>query len=320
VAGVIGAMLFAVTLYNIDIDETVASVRQLGSAILAILLPGTIWHLLRTWGWSVAFPEDARPVFTRLFRVRLAADAVGFFTIRGLAGDPLKVLLLYDRVKPQVTTAAVALERLAFAVMGILLAGLISMVAVTSLTLPKAWDTVFGLLAGGAVAVLLLVVALARYRSGDYIGRLVVAIDRRLGRRLEASRVIRFVLDVEDVLLDLLRGNRRRLLILVGLPVVCYALMAVEVWVVLWAVGTPLDAMDALVVETFARLASVGSAAIPGNLGVLEWSNASVVVALGLKGGGVLAFVRRLKSLIWAAIGLLLYPRIASQPRLDVRR
>src|SRR5699024_7820646 len=107
--------------------------------------PGTCWHLLRTWGWSIAFPDDARPAFTRLFRVRLAADAIGFFTVRGVAGEPLKVLLLYDRTTPEVTTASVALERLAFAIMGTLIAGLVSFVAVRRLELSPAWEIVFRL-------------------------------------------------------------------------------------------------------------------------------------------------------------------------------
>ena len=99
-AAAIGVLLFALTLYYIDLDETVASARQLGLAFPLILIPGTCWHLLRTWGWAVAFPDGSRPAFTRLFRVRLAADAIAFFTVRGIAGEPLKVLLLYDRVAP----------------------------------------------------------------------------------------------------------------------------------------------------------------------------------------------------------------------------
>ena len=92
----IGIVLFGLTLYYIDLEETVASARQLGLALPIILLPGTCWHVLRTWGWAVAFPEESRPPFTRLFRVRLAADAIGNFTLRGIAGEPLKVLLLYE--------------------------------------------------------------------------------------------------------------------------------------------------------------------------------------------------------------------------------
>ena len=86
--------------------------------------------------------------------LRLAADAVGFFTIRGLAGEPLKVLLLYDRIAPEITSAAVALERLAFAIMGLVLAALISLLAITRLSMPAAWDTMFILLIAGAAIVL----------------------------------------------------------------------------------------------------------------------------------------------------------------------
>jgi len=307
---VTGIVLFALTLSYIDLDETLASGGRLGLALPAILIPATIWQLLRTWGWAIAFPDGARPAFTRLLRVRLAADAIGFFTIRGLAGEPLKVVLLYDRVAPEITTAAIALERLAFAVIGTIIAALISFAVVTRLSMPGAWDTIFTLLILGAVLLLAIVGIMARRRSGDYLGRLVTAIDHATGRRLETSRVIQFILKVEDVLLELLRGDRRRLIVLTVLAVVCYFLMAVEVWLVFWAIGQPIGVTEGLAVETFARLASVASAAIPANLGALEASNAAVVAALGLAGGGSLALTRRIRALLWAAAGLALYPRV----------
>jgi uncharacterized protein (TIRG00374 family) len=312
-AAAIGVLLFGVTLYYIDLNETLASARQLGLAFPLILIPGTCWHVLRTLGWAVAFPEGTRPAFTRLFRVRLAADAIAFFTVRGIAGEPLKVLLLYDRVVPEVTTAAVALERLAFAVIGIVIAAFISVAALTRLSLPRAWNTLFTLLIAGAVIALTGAILVARRRSGDYLGRLVERLDHR--HRLGGSRVVRFILDVEDVLLQLVRGDRRRLVMLTVLAAVCYALMAIEVWLVLWAVGEPSTVTEALTVETFARLASVASAAIPGNIGALEASNAAVVSALGLAGGGALALARRIRALLWAAAGLALYPRIRERQR-----
>jgi uncharacterized protein (TIRG00374 family) len=312
-AAAIGVLLFALTLYYIDLDETFASARQLGLAFPLILIPGTCWHLLRTWGWAVSFPDGSRPAFSRLFRVRLAADAIAFFTVRGIAGEPLKVLLLYDRVIPEIATAAVALERLAFAVIGIVIAAFISVAALTRLSLPRAWDTLFTLLIAGAVIALTTAILVARRRSGDYLGRLVERLDTK--HRLGGSRVVKFILDVEDVLLQLVRGDRRRLITLTVLAAVCYALMAIEVWLVLWAVGAPTTVTEALTVETFARLASVASAAIPGNIGALEASNAAVVAALGLGGGGALALARRIRALLWAAAGLALYPRVQERRR-----
>ena len=306
----VGILLFAFTLFYIDLTETADSLGRLGVALPLILLPGACWHVLRTWGWSIAFPDEARPSFTRLFRVRLAADAIGFFTVRGIAGEPLKVVLLYDRVPPEITTAAVALERLAFAVMGIVIAALISVIVVVRLSMPDAWTTVFVLLIAGAVVLLSALALMARRRTGDYLGRFVTYLDRLTGRRIEASRAIRFMLDVEDVLLSLIRGGRHRLLKLVSLAVVCYLLMAIEVWLVFWAVDVPIGVLEGLAVETFARLASVASAAIPGNIGALEAANAGVVAALGLAGGGALALVRRVRALLWAGAGLAVYPRV----------
>ena len=121
-------------------------------------------------------------------------------------------------------------------------------------------------------------------------------LGRLTGRPLETSRVVRFILDVEDVLLDLLRGDRRRLIILTMLPIVCYLLTAFEVWLVLWAVGEPIGITAALAIDTFARLGSVASAAIPANIGALEASNAAPVAMLGLGGGGALALSRRVRA------------------------
>ena len=101
---VAGVALFAYTLYHIDLAEIAASAGRLGLALPLILLPSTAWQLLRTWGWAVAFPADTRPSFTRLFRVRLAADALSFFTVRGVVGEPLKLVLLYDRLVVPVAT------------------------------------------------------------------------------------------------------------------------------------------------------------------------------------------------------------------------
>lgn len=313
-AALLGVALFLFTLYYIDVDETVASASRLGLALPIVLLPGTAWHLLRTWGWSLAFPDDARPAFTRLIRVRLAADAISFFTVRGLAGEPLKVLLLYDRLKPEVTTAAIALERLAFAVIGTAIAGVVSLLALTRVTMSGGWDALFALLALGAALLLAVFGFMARRRSSYYLEQVVSTLDRVTGRRLERHRVVRFILDVEHMLLDLLRGDRRRLVTLIGLATICYAIMAVEVWLVFWAIGEPISVTESLVVETFARLASVASAFVPGNIGTLEASNVAVAKGLGLAGAGSLALARRVRALLWAGLGLVLYPRVSADP------
>ena len=181
--------------------------------------------------------------------------------------------------------------------------------------MPGAWDTLFTLTSIGrgdrCSASLILV---ARRRTGDYLGRLVARLDRLTGRRLEASRIVKFILDVEDVLLALLRGDRRRLVILTVLPIVCYFVMAFEVWLVLWAVGEPIGIMAALTIETFARLAASRRRRFRATSARSRRRTPPPVAMLGLGGGGALALARRIRSLLWAGLGLALYPQVKSQP------
>jgi phosphatidylglycerophosphate synthase len=109
---------------------------------------------------------------------------------------------------------------------------------------------------------------------------------------------------------NLLRRDRRRLAALVTFESAAFALMALEVWVALWAAGTPVTAVGALAAETFTRVASFASAFIPANLGALEASNVVAANAVGAAGGAAaLALVRRLRGLFWCVVGFAIYPR-----------
>lgn len=312
VAVLVGCALFVLTLVRLDADSTLTYLRRLGLSLPLVLAPSVAWHLLRTWGWAIAFPTGTRPSFTRLFRVRLAADAISFFTVRGPTGEPLKVLLLADRVSAAATAASVTAERLAFALVSMAVAGVVAQFAVRRLRLTAVWDLTFTLLSVTVVVGLGAFALMARRGSGAYLGRLVTR-ERRSGeaRGRRASRVVEFILEVEAQLLSVLRGARQRLVVLAVLPIVCYGLNAFEVWLVFSVIGEPIDVTAALVIETFVRLASVAGAAVPAGIGTLEASHIAVASALGLSGGGALALARRLRALLWAGLGLALYPRFA---------
>jgi hypothetical protein len=315
----VGIALFAVTLLFIDREKTLEESRRLGVLLPLVLLPSGGWHVLRTLGWLLCFPPDVRPSFWRLFRVRLAADAVSYFTIRGLASEPLRVVLLLDRVPASASTASTILERTALGVMSVVLVGITSAIAMTSAAVSEDWQAVFRGIAIVAIFVVLLT-ALLLTRRGRYLGPLFEALYRRTGWGWTEGRVAHFIAEVEAVFLRLARSDPRRLRRLVGLGVACYALMTLEIWLVFWAIQQPVSIWSSMFVETFTRSASVFTAAIPANLGALEASNVMVVQALGLAGAGSLALARRVRGLFWAGLGLLLYPRDTLRARSDVRQ
>jgi hypothetical protein len=304
----VGVALFGVTLAFIDREATLREFRTLGLLLPVILLPSGGWHVVRTCGWLICFPRDVRPSFWRLFRVRLAADAVSYFTIRGLASEPLRVVLLLDRVPPEASTASTILERTAMGVMSVILVGVTSVVAMSSESVPQGWQDVFRGIAMVAVLVVGLTV-LFLTRKGRYVGPLFEALYRYTGWHWTEGRVAHFIANVEGIFLYLARSDRRRLRDLVLLSIAAYALMTLEIWLVFWAIDQPVTVWSAMFVETFTRSASVFSGLIPANLGALEASNVVVVRALGLAGAGSIALSRRIRGLFWAGLGLLLYPR-----------
>jgi len=308
VAIVAGLVLFVVTMLGIDRTETLIQVRRLGIALPLALIPGTLWHLLRAAGWYVCFPPENRPSYWRVFRVRLAADGVGYFTIRGVASEPLRIVLLMGHVSPVVSTAASVLERTAMGIMSVVGVGVFAAFAVSSDMLPTAWQEVFR---GSAITagVVLFFSFLFLMRTGRYFGPLVERVYARTQWRWAGGRTVRAISAVEDLFLKLARTDARRLQLLVLLSIACYWLMAFEVFLVFWAIGQPISLWIGTIVETFWRSASVAGGAIPGNLGALEASHVAVVKALGLAGGGTLALFRRFRSLLFATLGLALYPR-----------
>jgi hypothetical protein len=308
IAIVAGVVLFVVTMLGIDRDETLREARSLGAALPVVLLPSIGWHALRAAGWYVCFPREERPTYWRIFRVRLAADGVGYFTIRGVASEPLRVVLLMGHVSPVVSAAASVLERTAMGIMSVLGVGIFAAFAVSSDMLGPAWQTVFRSIAitSGIVLAITLFLLL---RSNRYIGPLVERIYARTQWRWAGGRTARALTRVEELFFKLARTDHRRLRVLFVLSVACYLLMALEVFLVFWAIGQPISLWVGTIVETFSRTASVPGGAIPGNLGALEASHVAVVNALGLAGGATLALFRRFRSLLFATLGLALYPR-----------
>jgi phosphatidylglycerophosphate synthase len=306
----IGIALFFGTLYYINFRLAFGMIRRLGFALPIALAFSGLWHLARTWAWACCFSPPRTVSFARLARVRLAAEAFSYLTLRGIAGEPLKVVLLGDSVDARQATAAVALERMAYLIGTTIIVGIGSVLAIVALPLTHVWFRVFRAFAIAA-AVVVCFTAVVIAGRGTYFQRWLVRLDRLLGTTVAEGRVSRFISAVERQMLELVRGNPGRLASLLAATAAAYLCMALEAWVILTAAGEFITPIDALAVETFSRVASFASAFIPANLGALEASSLAAVTAVGAgaSGGAALGLARRLRGLFWAGIGLAIYPR-----------
>jgi phosphatidylglycerophosphate synthase len=299
-----GALLFLVALRYTNWALIFATGPRLIAAAVASIIVSGAWHVVRTCAWAGCFPRAERLPFGRLFRVRVAAEAVSYVTVRGVAGEPLKVVLLGRDVDARTASAAVALERAAYTIGTAFIVGIGASVAWALLPMSVRGSRAF------------LVVAISSLAFSAGAGVLIFARRRaRLTPGPPASpassvpgKVRRFLVDVADRFVALARGDRRRLVLLGVTAIASYALMALEVWVVFRVAGMPVSVGQAMAIETFMRVASFASAAIPGNLGALEAASLAAVAAVGSPGGALLALARRMRGLFWAAAGFAIYP------------
>ena len=172
----VGILLFFGTLYYINFRLAFGTIRRLGIALPLALVFSGLWHLARTWAWAWCFPQPRTVSFARLARVRLAAEAFSYLTLRGIAGEPLKVVLLGDTVDARQATAAVALERVAYLIGTTIIVGIGSILAIVWLPVQGVWLRVFRgfAIAAGIIAFLT--------GHGDYRARHIPAVVARRAR------------------------------------------------------------------------------------------------------------------------------------------
>jgi hypothetical protein len=93
---VLGIALFAAAVARFDVDALARMSGSLTIALPVVILINGLSQVLRTLTWRFCFPPGVMRPFRRLLRVRLAAEAFSYVTVSGVAGEPLKVILLKD--------------------------------------------------------------------------------------------------------------------------------------------------------------------------------------------------------------------------------
>src|SRR4051812_42768218 len=216
----IGLALLGFTLERIDAQTARQLSRLFGPRLALALLPGAGWHLLRTEAWRRSFPTAGRTSFSRLFRIRLSAEAFSYLTIAGVTGEPLKVMLLAPAVPAPLATAATALERAAYTIVTAAVVAFAAIVTIASVPLTAPWTRIYAWIAAvaAAIATVPLVLAFARRSPRD---RSVV--EDVPSPRSRAGAFLRQSVRQFQILLT---GDRRRIAIVAALEAGAFLMMS----------------------------------------------------------------------------------------------
>lgn len=274
---------------------------------LWVLLLFTLAWAAEIQAWALTFLQRATTArwFGRLWLVNMVGEALNVVMPFGsLGGEPVKAWLLKRHYAVGYAESGatlvlmqtlLALAEALFVVAGALIAGLFGLLP------PSLAHLLYAAAAILAVTMALAVFGLHRRWLRDLV--------LRLERRIDASRFAaakRGLFELEDALATFARLRTGRFTASTALFVINWIGGAAEVWLILTLLDATLPFAHCWVAE--AAIVTIRSLTffLPAQIGSVEAVTVWVVVGLGgtSEAGLALAALRRVRELLWAALGL----------------
>lgn len=305
-----GLAIIVVLIVKIGRDEALtATARGLGWRSLLVCLPFALIMAVDTLGWRYAFAYDRVP-FLRLVGARVAGEAVNVLSaVAPVGGDALKVWFLRPHVPYRESVASV-------------------IVAKTTITLAQALFLLIGATAAATMAIdaklvraMLWLLLAELVGAGGFLAVQVAGLVSRGARWLARFTKVDALAGAENLdrtLQTFYRREWRRFALSVGFHLLGWIMGALEAWLFLYVLQIPASFTTALVIETLGSAVRFATFFVPGSLGVLEGANAAAFAALGLGAPAGLAFtlLKRLRQVVWIALGALVLLLARSRMRL----
>jgi uncharacterized protein (TIRG00374 family) len=296
-----GALIVVWLVWEVGISTLVAELRKLSWRLPLILLPQIVTNLFKTEAWRLAFPRR-RPRFGLLFPVRLAGEAVNETTPTAtMGGDALKAYLLVR------AGASVPIEEGFVSVVVAKTTLVASLAAFIGSAFVLAWA--FGDVSNSMLAMLGLLSLYMAASTAGFMWAQSRGMFRMGGRALAWIGLgDRIAVGAERLDTDLrwyYRERRSQAAAVLGLSFVGWATGALETWLMLLLLESPVSLLTALIIEAGATGVRAVGFLIPGSIGVLEGGLVGIFAMLGLGSGTGLAFsvARRFREGVWILAG-----------------
>jgi hypothetical protein len=305
---VAGLLLFGYLFVRLGPAAVLEMLGRIGWGALPIAAAYAVYQCFRAAALSASVPAGRALTFRDTLWIRLSGEAVQFLTFTGpFLAEPAKAMLLKGRGLSAVEGfAATITEYLAYTIT----AAVLSVGALS-------WLLVHGVMAGGvrAAAIVILAVmaaflasaAVATVRRMHLLGAILerVAALPLVRRRLRPDMAA--VHRVEDLLLDVMHDRPARFARILALESISHALHILELFLILQALSLGAGWGTAVLIEGAAKFIGLAFFFIPGQVGASEGAHTMIFEVVGLPAvaGFTVPFVRRIRGVAVAALGLL---------------
>ena len=314
---VVGVVFLGILVATNDPAAIFGSISRLGWRLAVIAcFPFAIITAFDTLGWYFAFLHPRVP-FRTLLAARLAGEAFNLTTpTASLGGEAVKAWLLRGRVPLDESVLSVVVAKTTIMIgQGLfLLVGIV----ITWLAAPPDSRLLGWMLWLLAVEVLAIVgFLLAQIQGGfGWVPRVLGRIG--LGRSRHRETVAR----LDRGLAWFYRKEPRRLVLSIGFHFIAWLLGSLEAYLILNFLGLEVSLETATIIEALGTAVRFATFLVPASLGALEGGFVATFTALGLAPSAGVAFglARRVREVVWIAVGFAIFAVIRPGPTEEARR
>lgn len=302
--------LFVYLVKQTGVGLLLTEIRRFGWGFGVLLALSTIRNVLRTKAWSLAIEgSSTRPGFWTLYAIRLVSGALTDLTLAGpLFGESARAWITTRYLPASQSLSSIALEDLSY----VLTSGLfvLSGILLWLLSLAPSTGLADYVTIAALVFVLLVLVPFALIRRRwMLVSRLIRRVEHKARWRF-LERYEQTARAFEESLHGFYENRREAFLGVLGLEMMSqFTGVGADFWILYAALGHG-SLFTAYLVECMYRIVTLMFIFIPLRMGVDAGSTALALKTLGgTAGEGVtLAVIRKVRTLFWVALGLLLLP------------
>lgn len=309
---VTGILILALCLKTMGLKPIIDNIITLGRQFWIVVGIHIVSNTFLTLGWWILFPLKLKwSYFPKFLAARIAGDSTTFISSVGaLAGEPLKALYIKDVVPMKTGLATVFLDRTIHTISNILivLTGIIASVFILRLPVTV---TIVSLASMLALFILLLIVL--KKQSEGILEYIIIKTPGFITKRFITEERMKHVRVLDDEIKLIMNNRAKRKRIVACLLLHYFSILVIatlEIYLIVRFInpGLGFTITDALFLYIFGFILTTAAFFIPANIGVSEGSYAFGLYILGFPGslGVSIGFIRRLRTLVWTVIGLML--------------
>jgi glycosyltransferase 2 family protein len=302
---VLGIGVLAYLLHHLGVEEVFQQLALVGWGWFFIIGQEFVAILANTAGWHYAFAASHRTVsFWELFRMRQAGDGFDYLIPTAMmGGDILRINLLRQKLSVSLGAASVTIAKFTQTLGQILFIalGLALFVPFAPLR-PDLLPWLWGFLLAWFALMTAILLALWRGMFSRITRLLLLWLPQRLAQYLPVDKIA----ELDGYIASFLRGNQKEFWASTGLFALGWALGVVEVYLIFYFLGLPIDLPTAVTVESLSVFIDGMMFFVPGKLGTQEGGKVLIFMSLGLPPVSGMAFglIRRIREIFWAGVGM----------------